>query len=135
MRDSLEILQEFQQSVSFRIFLAVFRNLLQQWFCLHLEHGQLIEHRRIEHRIGILLEREYPFVLASSYRWPAVNGLLSRYTSIFIVADDAAQQTVVGCRNIIMIIQQDGSQCRSIYAVNLLFRNMRRQFRGRTSTK
>ena len=37
IRYTLEVFQELKQPVSFSIFLAVFRNLLQQWFCLRLD--------------------------------------------------------------------------------------------------
>lgn len=72
---------------------------------------------------------ENPPVLSGSYGWPAADGFLGRYTSIFIVADDAAQQTVVRCRDVIVIIQQNGGQRRSIHTEDLLFRNMRRKLR------
>lgn len=129
IRYSLEILQELQQAVSLSKFLTILRHLLEQRFCLHLENRQLIEHRRIQHGIGILLEWENPLVLSGSYRWPAADGFLGRYTSIFIVADDAAQQTVVRCRDVIVIIQQNGGQRRSIHTEDLLFGNMRRKLR------
>ena len=37
IRYTLEVFQELKQPVSLSIFLAVFRNLLQQWFCLRLD--------------------------------------------------------------------------------------------------
>ena len=56
IRYSLEILQELQQAVSLSKLLTILRHLLEQRLCLHLENRQLIEHRRIQHGIGILLE-------------------------------------------------------------------------------
>ena len=58
-----------------------------------------------------------------------MNRLLRRHTSIFIVADDATEQSVVGGRDIVMIIQQNGGQRRRIHTINLLLRNMSRQLR------
>lgn len=58
IRYSLEILQELQQAVSLSKFLTILRHLLEQRLCLHLENRQLIEHRRVQHGIGILLEWE-----------------------------------------------------------------------------
>ena len=109
--------------------LAILRNLLQQRFCLHLDNRQFIKHRRVEHGIGILLIWEYPLVLTCPYRRPAMNRLLRRHTPIFIVADDATEQSVVGGRDIVMIIQQNGGQRRRIHTINLLLRNMSRQLR------
>ena len=68
IRYTLEVFQELKQPVSLSIFLTILRNLLQQRLCLHLDYSQFIKHRRIEHRIGILLEREYPLVLTCPYR-------------------------------------------------------------------
>ena len=74
IRYTLEVFQKLKQPVSLSIFLTILRNLLQQRLCLHLDYSQFIKHRRIEHRIGILLEREYPLVLTCPYRRPAMNG-------------------------------------------------------------
>ena len=78
---------------------------------LTLDDSQLEEHRRIEHRVGILLEGEYPLVLSCTDRRPAADGFLSRDSPVLMVADDTAQQTVVCCRDIIMVVEQDGGQC------------------------
>ena len=129
IRYTLEVFQELKQPVSLSIFLTILRNLLQQRLCLHLDYSQFIKHRRIEHRIGILLEREYPLVLTRPYRRPAMNGFLGRDTTIFVIADDAAKQTVVCCRDIIVIIQKNRGQRRSIYSEYLLLRDVSRQFR------
>ena len=75
---------------------TVLRNLLQQRFCLTLDDRQLKEHRCIKHRIGILLEGEDPLVFSRTDRRPAADGLLGTDGTVLIVADDAAQQTVVG---------------------------------------
>ena len=58
-----------------------------------------------------------------------MNGFLGRDTTILIIADNAAKQTVVCCRDIIMIIQKNRGQRRSIYSEYLLLRDMSRQFR------
>ena len=129
IRYTLEVFQELKQPVSLSIFLAILRNLLQQRLCLRLNHSQLIKHRRIEHRIGILLEREYPLVLTRPYRRPAMNGFLGRDTSILVIADDAAKQTVVCRRDIIVIVQKNRGQRRSIYSEYLLLRDVGRQLR------
>ena len=58
-----------------------------------------------------------------------MNGFLGRDTTIFVIADDTAEQTVVCCRDIIVIIQKNRGQRRSIYSEYLLLRDMSRQFR------
>jgi hypothetical protein len=68
--------QEAQQAVCLAILLAVLGDLLQQRFCLCLNDGKLKEHGCVYHRIGILLEWEYPFVLSCTHRRPTAYGLL-----------------------------------------------------------
>ena len=51
------------------------------------------------------------------------------YTSIIEVTDNTTQQTVVSCRNPVMVIQRDGGQCRNINLEFPFSRYMRRQFR------
>ena len=58
-----------------------------------------------------------------------MDGLLCAHTSIFIVADDTAKKTIVGRRDIVVVVEQDGGQCRGIHTENLLVRNLRRQLR------
>ena len=96
---------------------AVFRYLLKQRLSLLLDYSNLEEHCRVEHCIGIFLEREYPFVLASPYAWPSSDSLSCVYTSIFIVAYDSAEQTVVGSWYIVVVVKEYRCQCRHVHAV------------------
>ena len=111
------------------MFGTVLWNRLKQWFCLTLDDSQLEKHGGIEHRIGILLEGEYPLILTSTDRRPAADGLLSRDSPVLMVADDAAQQTVVGSRHIVVVVEQDGGQRRSIDTEYLFVRDLRCQLR------
>ena len=58
-----------------------------------------------------------------------MNGFLGRDTPILVIADDAAEQTVVCCRDVIVIVQKNRGQRRSIYSEYLLLRDVSRQFR------
>ena len=58
-----------------------------------------------------------------------MNGFLGRDTTIFVIADDTAEQTVVCCRDIIVIVQKNRGQRRSIYSEYLLLWDVGRQFR------
>ena len=89
-----------------------------------LDDGQLEQHGRVEHGIGILLIREYPAVLTLAHRRPAADGVLCSDTTVLMVADDATQQTVVGGGNVVMGIQQDGGQCRGIDTEYLVVGNI-----------
>ena len=59
-----------------------------------------------------------PFFFSSPYAGPPVDGRFGRMAAVFVVADDAAEQTVIGSRYVIMVVQQDGCQGRNI---NLIF--------------
>ena len=92
----------------------VLRHLSEYRFRLVFYYRELEEHSCVEHHVGIFLIREYPFVLSGTHRSPAAYGVLCRTTTVFIVADDASQQTVVGCWDVIMVVQKNRCQCRCI---------------------
>ena len=110
------------------MFLRIFWNLLQQRLCLTLYYSQLEQHCGVEHRIGILLKWENPLILSCPNTWPATDCFLSTNTTILVIADNTAQQAVISGWNIVMIIEQNSSQSRSINAENLIVRNLRCQF-------
>ena len=56
-----------------------------------------------------------------------MNGFLGRDTPILVIADDAAEQTVVCRRDIIVIVQKNRGQRRSIYSEYLLLWDVGRQ--------
>ena len=123
-----EIAEELEQAVGLGMFLTVLGHLLQQRFGLGPDDGKLEEHGRVEHRIGILLIGEYPLVLARPHAGPAADGVAGVDSAILIVADDAAQQPVVGGGNVVVGVEKDGRQGRGIDAELLLFGNQGRQF-------
>lgn len=108
--------------------LAILRNLLQQRLGLRFDNRQLVEHGRVEHHVGILLIRKDPFVFARSDAGPAANGLPGVHATILIVADDAPQKAIVGSRDVVVVVEKDGGEGRSIYPELPRLGYPRRQF-------
>lgn len=86
-----EIAQKLHQTVSLGIFRSVAREILQQTLAILAHHAQLEYQRRVECRVGILLIREYPALLAASHARPAAYRLHRRRPAVFVVAYDAAK--------------------------------------------
>ena len=99
-----EITEKLAQTIGFGIFVAVFGHLLEQRFGLRFEDGQLEKHGRVEHDIGIFLVRKYPFVLSGTNAGPPTDGFCSRNAPVFVVANDAAEQSIVGGGDIIVVV-------------------------------
>ena len=76
------------------------------------EHSEFENQRRIEHLICFFLERINPFLLAANGRWTSSNGFLRRESAVFIVTHDTAQETDIGGRNPVMVINIDSGQRR-----------------------
>ena len=104
-------------------------HLLEGGLGLRTYDGELVDHGRVEHRVGILLEWEYPLAFASTHTGPAADGVGSRTATILHVADDAAQQAVVGRGDIVVGVEQDGRQRRGIDAIFLVVGYLSRQQR------
>ena len=106
-----EQLKEILELACLGILRTVLGNLLQDRSDHILNDRNLKYHGRIEHGIGIFLIWEYPLFLAGADRCPAPDGILSGVAAVFVVACYTAQQTVVGCGDIVVIVQQDGGEC------------------------
>ena len=87
------------------------------------KYGEFVNQCTVEHHIGIFLIREYPFVLSSTYTWPTSDGATGAGATELIVANDAANQSVVGGWHVVVVVEFDGGQCRNVDAEFLLFRN------------
>ena len=85
-----EVAQKLPQPVCLRVFGTVLRHLLQQRFSLLTYHCQLVDHSRVEYRVGILLIWEYPFVLAPLHAGPSMYYVQCRTATVLVVAYDAA---------------------------------------------
>ena len=107
-----EILQEFQQPMGFRIFLAELRNLLQDRFSMAFEHRELEDQGRVEHDIRFFLERINPFHLSAYNGRATGDRLFGRETAVLIVTYHAAQKTDIGRRNPVMVINIDSRESR-----------------------
>ena len=68
---------------------------------------------RVEHGIGRLLEGEDPLILCLTYVLPLGDGLLCGISPFVVVANDAAQQSVVADGNPVMVVERDTGQCSS----------------------
>ena len=114
-----EILQELKQPMS----LGVFGTVL--WHGLEYRHGvptqdvELKDKRRVEHHVCLLLEREYPFVFASANAPPHTDSVPSRIGTEFGVADDTSEQTIVGSRYPVVVVERNGGKSRYVYLENL----------------
>ena len=87
------------------------------------KYGEFVNQCTVEHHVGIFLIREYPFVLSSTHTWPTSDGATSAGATELIVANDAANQSVVGGWHVVVVVEFDGGQCRNVDAEFLLFRN------------
>ena len=92
-----EVLEELQEAVRFRIFLAELRHFLQYRLGVTLEHSEFEDKRRVEHLIRFFLERVHPFGLTAYHRRTTGNSLLRRIIAVLVVTYDATQQTDIRC--------------------------------------
>ena len=103
--------------------LGVFGTVL--WHGLEYRHGvptqdvELKDKRRVEHHVCLLLEREYPFVFASANAPPHTDSVPSRIGTEFGVADDTSEQTIVGGRYPVVVVERNGGKSRYVYLENL----------------
>lgn len=104
----MEILQELAQAVGFGVLFTVFGHQFQQWLGLLANDGKLENHRRVEHGVGVFLIGKNPFVLASAYGGPSPDSLLRAHSTIFVVANNTPEQSVVGGRDVVVVVKQDG---------------------------
>ena len=93
------------------------------------QHGKLDVEGRVEHHVGSLLIGEYPLVFGLTHILPLRDGLLGGKGAFVVVADDAAQQTVVANGNPVVVIQRDTGQRRGVDLVFHGIRNILRQQR------
>ena len=100
-----EIIQEFAQSIGFRILRSVVGHFTENRFGIVFDNGQFEQQCGVEHYIGIFLIWENPFFFARPYTGPSADGLFGRISPILVVTDDASEQPVVGSRALIMVIQ------------------------------
>ena len=94
------------------IFLAELRHFRKNRFGMPFEHSELEDQCGVEHHIRFLLERVHPFLFTANDGRTTGDGLLGGETTVLVITYDAAQQTDIGGRNPVMVIDIDGGQCR-----------------------
>lgn len=104
--DRQEVVEQSSQTPSFGIFRYVVRYIFQDWFGIILHYSQFEKEGRVECGVGVFLKWEYPFFLATAHALPTGYGLLGTNSSIFVVADDATKQPIVGGWNPVVIIDR-----------------------------
>src|SRR5690554_2884672 len=72
--------------------------------------SQLVNHRRVEHHVGILLVRKDPLIFATPHAVPTRDGLLRRVTAVAVVSHHATQQSIIRSGNPVMIVQGYGDR-------------------------
>ena len=93
------------------------------------QNRELVEERRVEHHIGILLIGEDVFLLAAAHRAPALQRCHGTVAAHAVVADHATQQTVVGRRDAREVIHRYGGEAGDVDAELLAIGNAWREAR------
>ena len=103
-------MDELQQTVGLGIFFTVAGHRGENDFGMGAQHGKLDVECRVEHSVCRLLEGEDPLVLSLADILPLGNSLLRGKGSLVVVANDAAQQSVVACRYPVVVVERDAGQ-------------------------
>ena len=74
---------------------------------------------RVEDGVGVFLEREYVAILSAAHTLPAHDRILWDDAACAVVADHATKHAVVRGRDVIVFVDRQRSQRRSIYAEHL----------------
>ena len=106
-----KVSEEFVEPVCLGEFIHMLWYTGEQLCGLLFDDSELINHRSIEHLVGILLIGEDPFFLSCPDRRPSADGLLSGDPAVFVVAYDTPEEPVVSGGNIVVVVEQDGGQC------------------------
>ena len=80
--------------------------------------GEFEQQRRIHHFVGLFLIWEDPFALTLAHHRPTLDSVFGRISAVLIIAHNAAEQAVVGCRDVVVVVEQD---CRKRRGVDLKF--------------
>ena len=113
-----DVLEELQQTLRIGIGRRIRADTAQEGLRIVLEHRELENVRGIEHGIGIFLEREDVAVLSAADAAPAQEGIFRFDAAGAVVSDHTAQDTVVRGRDVVVLIEGQGSQRRGVDAEN-----------------
>ena len=122
-------MDELQQAMCLGIFGAVLWDGGEDRLGMIAQDGKLDVEGRVEHHVGILLIWIYPFLFALAYGRPLADCLAGSESSLVVVAYDAAEQTVVACRNPVVVVERDSCECRGLDLVLVLIGNLRGEHR------
>ena len=100
-------MQELLKPVRLTVFRTILRHSSQDPLSMAAEHRKLHKVGRIEQHIGILLIRIDPLHLGTTHIRPVGNSLLGRERALVEIPHNTPQQTVVTCRNTVMVIQRN----------------------------
>mgnify|MGYP000514379944 CR=1 FL=1 len=84
-------------------------------FRVTFKHRQLEKQGRVEHHIRFLLIGINPCLLASEDGRTTGDCVACGVVAVFVVADNTAQKTNVGCRNPVVVVDIDGRERRDEY--------------------
>ena len=74
------------------------------------KHGKLDVECRIKHYIGRLLVGEDPLFLSLTHALPLADGLAGSIGTLIVVADNAAQETIVLRGDPVVVVEGDTGQ-------------------------
>ena len=78
------------------------------------ESSKFVDEGGVEHGVCLFLEGENPLFFASRDGSTTTDDLLRMIATIFIVATDAAQQSAIAGRKLVVVVEHDSGQRRSI---------------------
>ena len=109
-----EIGNKLAQAIGFGIFLGTFGHHLEEGQGLCAESSKFIDEGSVEHRVGLFLEGENPFFFACGDGCATTDDLLGMIATIFVVAADAAEQSAIARGDVVVVVEHNGGECRSI---------------------
>ena len=109
-----EIRNEFAQAVGFGVFFCTFGHHLEEGKGLCTEGRKFVDECGVEHRVGLFLEGENPLLFTCGNGCATTNDLLRMVATIFVVATNAAEQATVARGDVVVVVEHNGSECRSI---------------------
>ena len=109
-----EIRNEFAQAVGFGVFFCTFGHHLEEGKGLCTEGRKFVDECGVEHSVGLFLEGENPFFFACGDGCATTNDLLRMVATIFVVATNAAEQATVARGDVVVVVEHNGGECRSI---------------------
>ena len=93
--------------MDFAVFGTVLRNGHEDLFRMGTYYGKLDQICGVEEHIGVFLIWIYPLHLGAADIRPVHDRFAGRKRSLVEIAYDASEETVVACRDTVVVIQRD----------------------------